>query len=997
MKRGIRVFAAITLSVLFALTGCFGRNEIPHSTHPGTTAAKTEPGETSALTEDYGSYRLTPESDETGSEGNDSFSGSSSERSEPEETESSTEKDTITNQPSTSATYETDGTTRSSETTVPPGPAPEPVFPPDLPGDDEYSQRTLLSFDGDVTGDRISFSPGRCRFELDGSGGVSGGALRLISEDNTAEVYISVEETDFSPYDGLLFYADVSGVVPSKNDATGVAVRLWSSKSQGGNDYIWTRNTAAPIVLGHEIKAYYYESGLWNLCDASIMNGERVQLPDGFAGWVYIPFSSYVTVRGPEGDPVSGIPDRSDINRLMLLTGPYSAAGSGGQNNYEIIFDEINLVRIVTPHDTGGGSTAFLGYDRLGVSGKATYSPTGIVSVIPSENGQGFDVQALNEGSATVTVNDPWGHTAEFRVEVSSGLMIESLNVTTKYSDKKSVNVRSFGAAGNGVTDDTPAIQAAINSLKGQGGTLYFPAGVYPVTRLILCGDLTIVLEGNVSDVSEGFTETLKNRIENGEFAVIRNSFASANFMLNHDPAGSGRAGVGNIKITGGVIDMNGSVPSGEQIVDIDKERPAAGGASNSCAFVFSNASGFTVDNVVFKDNFNGHAFQLTGCSDVIVRNCLFAGYTATKQNMTTRETIQIEYAHSGAIPPSSYDPGEYYFCRNIEITGCCFTNSDKAGYHMIPIGQHGMCKEPNCTGLKITNNVFVNPYINGVRLLSYADAEISGNRFVSALPGTGDTSGGTPGFINIPLKTSDVSYNGRTVPGEERKIIYSRAFEHLGTKNVSIKENTFEFCRDSVFRAISISAPRLYTEGLGFVSDEIRQVPGTLLGNTYSGFVRVSNTIRGIRIENNILKYSGSPVSRDCWAFSENAYDVYVGENAIEGFDGFVFSDLGINGLRIINCPSGERARILSVIFGDPGYTVTLCCTDGELVITGQAPVSLTLTWDEGVGRPEVKTNEDGSAEISISASVGKITAVSGVLPDDGKLSEDVTLHVSN
>lgn len=44
------------------------------------------------------------------------------------------------------------------------------------------------------------------------------------------------------------------------------------------------------------------------------------------------------------------------------------------------------------------------------------------------------------------------------------------------------VNVMEFGATGDGVTDDTAAVQAAINA----GGTTYFPAGTYVCTKLQL-------------------------------------------------------------------------------------------------------------------------------------------------------------------------------------------------------------------------------------------------------------------------------------------------------------------------------------------------------------------------------------------------------------------------------------------------------------------------------------------------------------------------------
>jgi len=43
------------------------------------------------------------------------------------------------------------------------------------------------------------------------------------------------------------------------------------------------------------------------------------------------------------------------------------------------------------------------------------------------------------------------------------------------------VNVRDFGAAGNGTTDDTAAIRSAISAVP-EGGTVFFPLGTYLVT-----------------------------------------------------------------------------------------------------------------------------------------------------------------------------------------------------------------------------------------------------------------------------------------------------------------------------------------------------------------------------------------------------------------------------------------------------------------------------------------------------------------------------------
>ena len=63
-----------------------------------------------------------------------------------------------------------------------------------------------------------------------------------------------------------------------------------------------------------------------------------------------------------------------------------------------------------------------------------------------------------------------------------------------KFSTKEesaAVNVRDFGAIGDGKTDDTTAIQAAINCLP-IGGRLYFPEGTYLTGALCLKSHITL-------------------------------------------------------------------------------------------------------------------------------------------------------------------------------------------------------------------------------------------------------------------------------------------------------------------------------------------------------------------------------------------------------------------------------------------------------------------------------------------------------------------------
>lgn len=61
--------------------------------------------------------------------------------------------------------------------------------------------------------------------------------------------------------------------------------------------------------------------------------------------------------------------------------------------------------------------------------------------------------------------------------------------VTFSMIDGACVNVRDFGAVGDGVANDTAAIQAAIDSLSATGGTIYFPQGTYLIARTVGTND----------------------------------------------------------------------------------------------------------------------------------------------------------------------------------------------------------------------------------------------------------------------------------------------------------------------------------------------------------------------------------------------------------------------------------------------------------------------------------------------------------------------------
>ena len=63
---------------------------------------------------------------------------------------------------------------------------------------------------------------------------------------------------------------------------------------------------------------------------------------------------------------------------------------------------------------------------------------------------------------------------------------VDSVNRTVENRLADSVSVKDFGALGDGVTDDTAAIQAAIDAQATSGGTVFFPVGIYRVSQIWL-------------------------------------------------------------------------------------------------------------------------------------------------------------------------------------------------------------------------------------------------------------------------------------------------------------------------------------------------------------------------------------------------------------------------------------------------------------------------------------------------------------------------------
>lgn len=252
-----------------------------------------------------------------------------------------------------------------------------------------------------------------------------------------------------------------------------------------------------------------------------------------------------------------------------------------------------------------------------------------------------------------------------------------SLDNTKNRADELFINVKDFGAKGDGVNDDFPAIQEALNKAKENKRTrIFIPNGTYNLSCTLVIYRNTHLL------MSE---DTLLCKMHTND--IIRN--------FDIDEPLSGFEGHGNITIDGGTLWGNYflNAPDGYSLVTL------------------IHAKNIKIRNVVFKDTAFGHALEINSSKDVVVEDCKFEGWIDTTSNKSRFycEAIQLDYAIPDAYENASLNQSDYTHCENITVERCWFGNSDTPG--MSPwacaIGSHTSKHNLYCKNIKVINCIF--------------------------------------------------------------------------------------------------------------------------------------------------------------------------------------------------------------------------------------------------------------------------------------------------
>lgn len=200
-------------------------------------------------------------------------------------------------------------------------------------------------------------------------------------------------------------------------------------------------------------------------------------------------------------------------------------------NPIPVYYDEALTIAASQPLVTSGGyvyrngTPAQLYVNAIDFSITVNDSKNLFVYSFPSGTGLGV-------GAASVEYDPPF-----------TGAVTSGYTVADKLS--QTVSVQDFGAVGDGVADDTAAIQAAVNAAEAISGCVYFPAGTYLVSTFATALDsgtnCAVLINGDLTIDGCGTISSATGSVSNSIFGIDGTSGSVSVTLRNVNFAGTAR------------------------------------------------------------------------------------------------------------------------------------------------------------------------------------------------------------------------------------------------------------------------------------------------------------------------------------------------------------------------------------------------------------------------------------------------------------------------
>jgi parallel beta-helix repeat protein len=421
-------------------------------------------------------------------------------------------------------------------------------------------------------------------------------------------------------------------------------------------------------------------------------------------------------------------------------------------------------------------------------------------------------------------------------------------------------NVKDWGAVGDGMTDDTRAIRAALDAAGTAGGTVLIPAGTY----LIDPATTPLVVASNVAVVGEGPGSVLRVKDAAGNYESV---FQAATFD----------AYVERVRFRDFRVDQN---PAGNGAADI---QPLAGQWQHVVALY--NFADVAIDRVQFDPYCGVNAVTLNG-----------VGCRLARVSHSYFRFVQ------GASTTPDYDNSAIYLeCAKHLVDGCLFESTpEQAAFGAIET-HNGQSTIVGNVSDGFRTGVHVVVAWNPADTRTTNDITVSGNTFSRCNNGISLWS--DSGFVlrAVTIASNTVSLAQATFNASQASGIAMVVGSGLegAIEDVAIIGNTIFFeaepadGRATTADGVPVDPSANYGIGLApagdvanvLVADNVvtlAPVRGLLVGNAHS-----QNTSRNVRIVNNLFVDAGQNIAvvegyRAAIALEAALEDVVVEHNSI-------------------------------------------------------------------------------------------------------------------